>query len=62
VTCDRCSKVVSANRTEMDVLSGPLREVCDTVDLCEICCRAFQDWLSAPALAHPPAAKPGVAA
>jgi hypothetical protein len=33
-----------------------MREVCDTVDLCEDCCRAFQDWLSAPALSHPPSA------
>jgi hypothetical protein len=33
-----------------------MRDVCDAIDLCPSCCLALQDWLSAPALAHPPSA------
>lgn len=54
VLCDRCRSTTTEGRTELDVLSGPLRDVCDTIDLCPSCCLALQDWLSAPALAHPP--------
>ena len=55
--CDRCKQAISASRTELDVLSGPMRNQLDydSIDLCFECANALVVWLSAPALAHAPA-------
>ena len=55
--CDRCKQAITAARTELDILSGPIRSRidCDSIDLCVGCANALVTWLTAPALAHAPA-------
>lgn len=55
--CDRCKLAITASRTELDVLSGPMRYQFegDAIDLCFECANALVVWLTAPALAHSPA-------
>lgn len=64
VWCDRCRCQITTDRTELEILCGPLRyrRDAESLDLCLPCSEALVTWLSAPALAHPPAQAPATPA
>jgi hypothetical protein len=45
--CDRCSELVTSDRTLMKLQCGPFRGQRPTVDLCAACFSEFAEWLDA---------------
>ena len=58
VSCDRCRRIITADRTELTVESGPLRSRRETIDLCTECSTAQSRWLDANPLSDSPAGSP----
>jgi hypothetical protein len=48
VTCDRCTEVVSADRTLLLVETGPMRPRRESIDLCPSCVEGLGVWLREP--------------
>lgn len=43
--CDRCGRTITADRTLLEVASGPLRDRTPRVDLCRPCAERLRGWL-----------------
>lgn len=47
VFCDKCGETILENRTVFDIRAGAMRARRETIDLCDDCCRALDEWLRA---------------
>ncbi len=46
VKCDACSRTIEQGRTELEVMTGPLRSSFETIDLCLDCIGQLEDILT----------------